>query len=210
MSAYLAQFGQDRVVQEMFPAGYKGTYVDVGASDGLFISNTKHLEDLGWVGLCVEADPIEYEALLRNRSCAMVNVACANTFEPMDWQVIPVRGWSGLKKLHHELNEADISRLEAAGQVETIKVPCRPLQDILDEFGIRAIDYLSLDVEGAELSVLESIDWDKTTIKIATVEANRTDQKLARFLLEHQFCLWAILHADEMYVSKAWLRGGRP
>lgn len=207
---YHSQFGQDRAVQELFPPGYKGTYVDVGASDGLFISNTAHLEDSGWRGLCVEADPVEYEALTRNRSCAMVNVACANTTEPMDWQVIPVRGWSGLKELHHELNEADISRLEAAGQVETIKVACRPLQDILEEYGITVIDYLSLDVEGAELSVLESIDWGRTRIKVATVEANRKDQRLVRFLLERQFCLWAILHADEMYVSKAWLKGGRP
>ncbi len=40
---FYSQFGQDRAALELFPAGYKGTYVDVGASDGLFISNTKHL-----------------------------------------------------------------------------------------------------------------------------------------------------------------------
>src|SRR6202023_1272016 len=48
----------------------------------------------------------------------------------------------------------------------------RPIMEIIDETGLREIDYFSLDVEGAELQILTMIDFTKVTIKVLSVEDN--------------------------------------
>ena len=53
------QFGQDRfVLQHLFPPGFAGFFVELGASDGVSISNTLLLEVSGWTGLLVEASSL--------------------------------------------------------------------------------------------------------------------------------------------------------
>jgi FkbM family methyltransferase len=205
---YHSQFGQDAAVIELFPAGHKGTYADVGAADGMYLSNTLALEQAGWTGLCIEADPAEFAKLEKNHRGTSHNVACANQLGDVTFQRVPVEGWSGLVEYPHQLNAPEIERMKLAGKLETFTVPCRPLRNLIDDTPF--IDYLSIDVEGAELSVLESVDWARTTIRVITVEINRTDGAIGRFLLERGYCLWAVLGSDEMYVSKDWLLGGRP
>ena len=60
------------------------------------------------------------------------------------------------------------TRGEAEGGVE---VPCRPLSAMLEEYGVTRINFFSLDVEGAELKVLETFNFDKVKIDVLMVEA---------------------------------------
>ena len=63
--------------------------------------------------------------------------------------------------------------VEAArrGDNETsITVPCGPLQSYLSPLGVRHVDMLSLDVEGFELIVLESLDWNELAVATIIVE----------------------------------------
>jgi hypothetical protein len=55
---------------------------------------------------------------------------------------------------------------------------CFPLNDILDVIGVNHVDYLSLDIEGPELQVLETIDWKRIRIDIMTVEIHGDMKKL--------------------------------
>jgi len=65
---YHSQLGQDRwIVQCVFPGVENGYFVEVGSGDGVHLSNTKVLEDLGWTGVCV--DP--YPSNMESRTCAM-------------------------------------------------------------------------------------------------------------------------------------------
>ena len=63
---------------------------------------------------------------------------------------------------------------------------CLPVQDVLDKHGTRHVDYLSLDVEGHELQVLEGFDWNKTRIDVISVEKNR-DEGVEKFLKALKF-----------------------
>lgn len=54
--------------------------------------------------------------------------------------------------------------------VDIRRVPVRRLDSILEEYNIREIDYMDIDVEGMELNVLNSIDWDKVEIACILVE----------------------------------------
>lgn len=54
-------------------------------------------------------------------------------------------------------------------------VPCYPIGTLLRALNRTVVDYFSLDVEGAELSVLNSFPWDEVIVKVWTIEyANPT------------------------------------
>ena len=64
----------------------------------------------------------------------------------------------------------------------SIEIHCGPLQHYLDALKIRHIDFWSLDVEGAELKVLETVDFDRTNIDVIIVEsANRLSNLVMLF-----------------------------
>ena len=52
----------------------------------------------------------------------------------------------------------------------TIPLQCIPLYTLIRAVGVNTVNYLSLDIEGAELSVLKTIPWDKVDIEVMTVE----------------------------------------
>lgn len=66
---YSADF-QDVLISYLH--GTKGTFIEVGASDGIRKSNCYFLENLGWNGLAVEANPIYFDNLATNRKCILV------------------------------------------------------------------------------------------------------------------------------------------
>ena len=57
---------------------------------------------------------------------------------------------------------------------------CLPLYSILLSIGNPTVDYFSLDVEGAEMGILESIPWDKVDIRvrIANIRFLKTSYRL--------------------------------
>jgi len=77
---YFSQFGQDKwIIERLFPSKRNGFFVDIGANDGITLSNTYFLEKKGWNGLAVEPIPPVYEKLVKNRQCIAVNGCIAPT-----------------------------------------------------------------------------------------------------------------------------------
>ena len=70
MSNYKSQIGQDKYVSEFFNNKRNGYFIELGATNGISLSNTYYLEkDLGWKGICIEPNHIHTESLKDNRSC---------------------------------------------------------------------------------------------------------------------------------------------
>src|SRR3990167_4333166 len=125
-----------------------GFFVEAGALDGLFMSNTKLLEDLGWKGLLIEPSRKAYEKCAKNRSSLVINCALVSN----DFKGSSVYGdfwfdgedgmgaWSGIHR-------------NAYGIRAAAEAQARTLSSILKEQGIKKVDFLSLDVEGYELEV---------------------------------------------------------
>lgn len=144
---YHSQAGQDKWVHELI--GDKGIFVDLGALDGIQTSNTYALELLGWTGICVEANVFQYHSLCTNRKSININKA--------------VSDYNGNCRFGHDRIIPD------GGDV----VECATLNNILSNLIIpREIDYLSLDIEGHEYTVLKIFPFDKWNIKLLTVEHN--------------------------------------
>ena len=71
-----SQLGQDVEVLKKYSKGY---YIEIGASDGIELSNTYLLEKNGWEGICIEPIPAKYEKLVKNRKAICYNKAVYHT-----------------------------------------------------------------------------------------------------------------------------------
>lgn len=223
MTEWHSQFGQDQAVMELLGSPCRPRFfLDVGAADGVRDSNTLALQKLGWEGICIEADPAVFGGLkaTREQNTAIpegpmvecINVAVDNHVGVGDFRRVPVPGWSGLARpgIVRELNAARILEFEATGQAEHFEVPTATLNSILSRRHIGVVDYLSLDIEGAEMAALEGLNLEKVEVRIATIEVNRTDNALEEYMLMRGFCLWGILGTDDVFVNKDWMLRGRP
>lgn len=153
MVKYYSQAGQDAWIAELFQNKTNGFFIDIGAYDGIEISNTYHLEKhLGWKGLCIEAGFDNYEKLKGNR--VSQSLWCA------------VTDYIGMC----HFDENDKYGMITIGDLNT---QCCTLEKILDSFNSpRVIDYLSIDIEGGEVKALSGFQFDKYHINAITVEHN--------------------------------------
>ena len=137
----------------------------------------------------MEASPVNFEKMVVNRPDA-INVHAALCFgESIKFQL-------GDKGANGEVSAtggvaADMSdyHKENWAQAETIDVPCKLVTNLLVENGIDHVDVFYLDVEGGELSVLETIEWGKVPIDMFIVEvdfSNFQKEEGVRFLLRNQ------------------------
>lgn len=159
-----SQAGQDLwVYGECFNRKKGGTFVDVGAHDGVSISNSVMLERVfGWTGVCVEANPSIFDSLRKNRTCLCVN-ACVDSVE--HWVDFAQNGFCG----QIVGTSSDLSPKEQSPSVARMKTTT--LISILEKSGLPSvIDYLSVDVEGAEMGVLGAFPFDKYRFNVMSIE----------------------------------------
>jgi len=212
--SFYSQFGQDKYVFESFFKDKKdGIFVDVGAYDGVVMSNSKFFEDtMNWKGICIEPIPEIFEKLQKTRKAKCIHGCISNTegvaqFFHITSEKCCVGMLSGLldkydpRHMHRAKRETD----EADERYEVINVPCYLLNNILEENDIYHIDYLSIDTEGGELDILKSIDFDKFDIEIIGVENNFNDPMFQQFLKTKGYVLIKHLGCDEIY--KKYNRG---
>eukprot|EP00927_Polykrikos_kofoidii_P005356 TRINITY_DN12122_c0_g1_i3.p1 TRINITY_DN12122_c0_g1~~TRINITY_DN12122_c0_g1_i3.p1 ORF type:complete len:750 (+),score=119.80 TRINITY_DN12122_c0_g1_i3:77-2326(+) len=212
---WASQYGQDQLIFDRFFLAEVGddpprkrVFVELGAADGLDKSNTLSLERrFGWTGVLIEPSIPLYEELKKNRPGSACVHACVTrvagsfyfTEDGLNSGVTDLRGT--------ELVEAAMG-LPGAGDNMSIR-ECRTLPDILDEhLGRRAhIDYLSLDLEGGELDVLQSFDFERHTVDIISLEAHTWRSKLrsdrmSRLLERHGFQFLERLVVDEIWIRR--------
>lgn len=130
--------------------GRPGTFVELGALDGVKYSNTLALEACyNWTGLLIEANPSNYaKAQLAGRRATLVHSAVCDGVGTINITAKPGPASGAVEHLPWHLR----SRLTP--QQRTVAVPCRPLAALLSDAGLAGgATFLSLDVEGAEAQV---------------------------------------------------------
>lgn len=148
---FYSQAGQDIWVCQQTDFKKGGFFVEVGAYDGVQTSNTYFLEqELGWSGICIEANPFVFNHLQKNRKSQNINCAASSfngeCFFEDDKICDSSRGYS---------------------------IRCLTLNSILEVCDApNVIDYVSIDIEGHEYDVLERFDFSRWHINYITLEHN--------------------------------------
>lgn len=216
-SQYYSQCEQDKFVNEnLFKYRKNGVFVDIGAHDGISLSNTYFFEkELGWSGVCLEPMPHAFEQLQKNRNCLCI-CGCATSEHNVIKQFLKISG----PLYHHEMlsglidkfDQQHINRIDRliknrGGSYEIIDVNCYNLNKILEEAGINHVNFLSLDTEGGEFEILKNFDFSKCQIDVITVEDNYKVHPFISFLESKGFNFVKSLEQDLIFVNKKFDSG---
>jgi FkbM family methyltransferase len=169
---FQGQADQDVLAYLYFKGKREGFFLDIGAYDGKTYSNTYALEKMGWKGVCLEPLPDAFARLRQNRRCDCYNLAMSDeSGEAADFiRAAGVETLSGLESKMAPTHKDWIIREQ--GIVERITVKTITFGDLMGRYPeINRIDFFSLDVEGAETSILESIDFSAYRFGLISIES---------------------------------------
>jgi FkbM family methyltransferase len=203
---FFSQFKQDEFVYNNYFKNKKnGFFLEIGADDGVRFSNCKFFEDyLNWTGIAIEARKNAYDKLIKNRKCICINGVLSDKEEETDF--LELKGYglglSGLinkyDKRHKKRIKKEIKNPDHKGK-EIIKVSTIKLNNILEKYKIRNIDFLSIDTEGSELDILSVLDFDKYIIDVITIEDNYNNPLLSKFFIDRGYTLVKQIKCDKIF-----------
>jgi len=134
----------------------EGVYMDFGTNDPLTISNTAFFDKcLGWKGVCIEMNP-KYHAAIRNkRGCSLVDTCVLG-------------------------KETEVGFTDAGTSSEVKEdgkgMTCTTLAKVFEQHEIKHVDFVSIDIEGAEADTLRCLDMSRYDVGLWLVETNKQDQ----------------------------------
>ena len=163
-----SQVGQSMFVDKLLSGRQNGFFVECGAVDGEYYSNSLFFElKRNWTGLLIEANPDYHRDLLDKNRRAYVLQACLSTERrPATVHMQPAGALGGISDKMHQSHLTFIGKTKKS----EVAVNCFPLNAVMAALDVSHVDYLSLDVEGPELEILRTIDWTRLRIDVITVE----------------------------------------
>ena len=193
---YYSQNGEDYLLCKFFEFKTEGYFVDVGAFDGVHLSNSYCFELLGWQGVCVEPQHFYQKLCAKNRPASKcIHAACVHddNISELTIQTDITGLFSGAELDNSQKNISDhyntISKELAQPKTET--VPATTLNAILGKHlpDESEIDFISIDVEGFEKNVLNGLDLDRYAPRILLIETSTdTDQAtITEYLNPHGY-----------------------
>lgn len=161
-----AQNFEDVMLARLFASRPTGFYIDIGASHPTRLSVTRHFYDLGWCGINVEPITRNWERFVVERP-RDINLNVAIGCRPGRVTFTEVPDNDALSTLDDER----IAHLRASGmQLSTCEVECITGDSLFERCPVE-VDFLKIDVEGAEDDVLRSIDLRRHRPKVLVIEA---------------------------------------
>ena len=150
-----------------------GFFIDLAANDPIKISNTRALErDFHWRGVCVEPNVKYHRAIWDQRSCTLVPNAITSSRGQVSFtspKAEKIWGFDGEAFGHIVEDNTEIKGEERPSWT----VPSLPFSDVLSTlYAPTTIDYLSLDVEGAEELVMNTFPWHTHNVTIMSVDSH--------------------------------------
>lgn len=163
--------GDDIQLKQIINSTRPGVYVDIGCWHPINYSNTYYFYLRGWKGVCIDPNP-QLAPLFKNKrpNDIFINCAIGENQKTMDYYM--------LSKRYDSMNTLDYTFIEKHGLqnevINKISVPVYNLKTILDShiFQNDRLDFFDVDVEGLDLEVLKTNDWNKYRPRIIMVETN--------------------------------------
>lgn len=210
-----AEHDVDRVVRDAFFAKTtNGVLVEVGAARPEYLSISASYRALGWKVIAIEPNP-EFCAAHRALGHNVLEYAASDTeTDDANFFVVDSNGASymggevsfesfsslGINGQFADLHET----VKASTSVKTISVKVRKLDTILatHQPDLRAIDILSVDVEGWELNVMRGLTLERYRPKVVILESVFNDPEYIAFMQARGYRLWRRLEPNDVYVRR--------
>ncbi len=199
---YYGQHGEDYLLWHFFDFRRTGFFLDVGAHDGVALSNTKSFEEAGWTGICVEPIPEVSDTCRRVRRRVVCAACVAGPLKTVELRVDRSGLYAGI-----EADEAKALRGYQERQIgdpsfRTIRVPAVRAADLLSADD-PPIDFASIDVEGTEIDVLDGLDLTHNRPRVLVMEALTDDARetLDRYMARFGYQNARSVACNQFYVS---------
>ena len=165
-----SQCGEDLLIQYIFTLrGVKNpSYIDIGANDPFFLSNTALFYKKGSRGINIEANPQLMKQFITNRPKDInLNIGISNKEEELDFYIMEDNTLSTFSKEECDFMVSKGKTLKAVQKIKLITIA-----DVLEKyFGNQFPDFMSIDVEGMDFQILQSINFENSRPKVICVEA---------------------------------------
>ena len=198
----MSQHEIERYINHFFKE--PGTFLEIGCWDGEVISQTYEIEKQGWKGVCVDPFPVNF----KDRLCQLCVKAVSNNGQPRRFIKVSVdrRGgdvsyFSGFLETLKE----NWPLINDYCDYEEITVETITFEDIFKQYNLPDyVEFLSIDTEGSELEIFESIDFGKYSFGLIVFEHNTNEEvklKIGNILRKNGYSLHEALRVDDIYIN---------
>ena len=204
---FYSQLGEDLFIYRNFINKERkdGMYIELGACDGILFSNTLFFEkELKFHGILIEPVKKFFIKLLQNR---YYNICynCAISTQKEDIEILVNGAVSGIKKY---MKDTFVQSWHRRSPVKRVKTTT--LSSILHNHKIKYVDFMSLDVEGGELDVLQTIDFQATPMYLICIELDAHNEKknieCRKLLKTNGFVQKSKININEFWVNENYFR----
>ncbi|MDA7437943.1 FkbM family methyltransferase [Candidatus Pseudothioglobus singularis] len=175
-----SQLLQDAFASFIVSDLFDKTFLEFGATDGMSLSNSYMLEnELGWTGILAEPSPQWHKKLKYNRPNTQIITECIwkSSGEKLDFFVSDV----GVLSTLVDFKYSDLSSMPGNTKIRTkdgkvVKVETISINEVMEtNFNGNSPSYVSIDTEGSEYEILNSLDFEKYRPVVFTIEHNFTN-----------------------------------
>jgi len=194
---YFAEFETDRFIRENFFSdfSYKGTMVEVGAGPTEFYSMSKHFRDTGWRCICIEPNP-KFVEMHRTIGNEIYQYACSYEDGRSTFKIVN----SGWESEYDGISYSAIDiKYDGQYKFEEVEVEVIKLDTLLSEINVVNVDFLSIDVEGWEIEVLNGFTIEKYNPMIILLENYEHNSGYTDYMLERGYELSKKIEYNYIY-----------
>lgn len=176
-----SQHGEDLFLDLMFNYKTTGFYLDVGANDPYFNSNTYRFYKKGWTGVNIEPNRLAFERIKAVRiNDINLNLAISETEGELSFYEL--FNDSTLSTLDYN-TALKMSKLLDLPIVEK-KIETKTLANIFELSVPQPVDFLSIDAEGHDYNVLKSNNWNKYRPSLILIESNNDFERIKEYMTQ--------------------------
>jgi len=213
-----SQSGEDLIVRFIFNilGIARPSYIDIGAHHPFFLSNTAHFYWYGSRGINIEPNPLLFDAFIKHRKHDInLNIGALDHPGEMDFYVMSPPTMS-------TFSEKDAKNLVAQHKFkiqEKRKIRVETINEVLTKYAYGASpEFFSIDVEGFEKQILNSIDFMTwcpkviccETMSFSTTGEGKKDLTIAEHLKSRGYMVYADTYINTIFVLENVWKAQQP
>ena len=205
--------GVDSLILNIFKNQKKGFYLDIGCGHPIKNNNTYLLNKKGWSGINIDLDEENIE-LFNSYRRKDINLATAVSDKEGETDLYFYHSKSALNTISKQNADFQKAKVSSIRKIKT-----QEINKILENspYKDKKIDFLSIDVEGSELSILKNFDFKKYSPKVIVVEYldlslkkleiknlnidNIIKSDIYKFIISNNYTLANVLHSDLVFIQ---------